>query len=145
MVDIAVLSSPLALFPVNLYRKFGFNPPLGVFLDLSGGYAVEKALGEQAFRAYREHFENLDPPAGQMAWYNGFPDLNDEEVLATWKEEVPHERTDYGVENKITARARTMKAKMRAFLWGVSYTIELPDPAELAHSVKGTAVRKTTA
>ena len=80
-----------------------------------------------------------------MAWYNGFPDLNDEEVLATWKEEVPHERPDYGVENKITARARTMKAKMRAFLWGVSYTIELPDPAELAHSVEGTAVRKTTA
>ncbi len=60
-----------------------------------------------------------------MAWYNGFPDLNDEEVLATWKEEVPHERPDYGVENKITARARTMKAKMRAFLWGVSYTIEV--------------------
>ena len=77
-----------------------------------------------------------------MAWYDGFPDLNDEEVLATWKEEIPHEKPDYSVENKITARACTMKAKTRAFLWGVSYAIDLPDPAELVHSVKGTAVRE---
>jgi hypothetical protein len=121
MVDVAVLSSPLALFPVDLYRRFGFKGPVGVFLDLYSGYALEKALGKTALLAYQKHFENLDPPSGYIAWYNGLPQLKDEELLATWNEEAPQERPEYTVEDRIAVRACQIKAKMRAMLWAFSY------------------------
>jgi len=139
MIDVAVLSSPRSLFPVDLYRKFSFNPPVGVFFDLSGGYVVENALGDSAFRAYRGHFENLDPPAGQIVWYNGHPDLKDEEVLATWDEEPPKEDSDRSLEDKITFRACLMKAKLRAMLWGISYqrnTFEMPKMPDITELVR---------
>ena len=137
MLDIAVLSSPHAVFPVDIYRKFGFNPPLGVFLDQFSGYFVEKALGEsahRAYRAYREHFKNTDPPSSQMAWYGEFPDLTDEEVLATWHEEVSDEPSNSNFEDKLVRRAAQRKAKVRALLWSFSYmreTAEMPDIREL--------------
>jgi hypothetical protein len=139
MVDVAVLSSPLALFPVDLYRKFGFHPPVGVFLDLSSGFAVEKALGEAAFQAYRGHFQTLDPPASQMDWYNDLPDLKNQDLLATWQEEVPGDKPDHSLEEKIVLRACLLKAKMRAMLWGVSYqrnAIQMPDITELIRNIK---------
>jgi hypothetical protein len=134
MLDIAILSNPHALFPVDIYRKFGFNPPLGVFLDQFSGYYVGKALGESAQSAYREHFKNIDPPSTQMAWYEEFPDLTDEEVLATWHEEAPNEPSNSSFEDKLLRRAASMKAKVRAMLWSFSYmqdTPEMPDIREL--------------
>jgi hypothetical protein len=135
MVDVAVLTSPSALFPVDLYHKFGFNPPFGVFLDSSGGHAIEKALG-QSFSTYRAHFEKLDPPATQMAWYKGLPDLTDEQVLATSDEEVTTDNLNYTMENRIAARACTLKAKMRAMLWSFAYyTIDPADMPELMRRI----------
>jgi hypothetical protein len=138
MVDVAVLSTPLALFPVDLYRKFGFKVPLGVFLDLYSGHAVEQALGHTAFAAYQKHFENLDPPSGYVAWYNGLPDLSDEELLATWDEEAPNDRPEYSAKDKIALRVCQMKAKMRAMLWSFSYydIMNLPDESELKRKLE---------
>jgi hypothetical protein len=141
MLDIAVLSSPHAVFPVDIYRKFGFNPPLGVFLDQFSGYFVGKALGESTHNAYREHFKNIEPPSCQMAWYEEFPDLTNEEVLATWHEEVPDEPSNSNFEEKLVRRAALMKAKVRALLWSFSYmreTPEMPDIRELMRIFKKT-------
>ena len=146
MLDIATLSNPHALFPLDIYRKFGFNPPLGVFLDQFSGYYVGKALGESARSAYREHFKKIDPPSSQMAWFEEFPDLTDEEVLATWHEEVPNEPSNSSFEDKFVRRAALMKAKVRAMLWSFSYmqdTPEMPDIRELVH-ILGETLSKDT-
>ena len=130
MLDVAVLSSPNSVFPVDLYRKFGFNPPVGLFFDLSSGYVLKKALGAERFDAYRRHFERLDPPADLIAWYNEHSDLSDEEILATWKEESPSNDKDRSSEERVVVRSCQMKAKMRAMLWATSYSdvpIEMPD------------------
>ena len=132
MTDVAVLSSPLSVFPVNVYRKFGFNPPLGVFMDESGAYPIEKALGAAAYNAYREHLKNAEPVRSHLEWYDSRPDLTDEQVLASWHQEAPklEDHPDSPFEGKVLLRATTMKAKMRATLWTISYlkdTLEVPD------------------
>ena len=132
MIDVAVLSSPLAVFPVNVYRKFGFNPPLGVFMDEFGAYPIEKALGDTAYNAYREHLKNVEPVRSHMEWYNSHPDLTDEQVLASAsQEETPEqEDPDSPFQEKVLMRATAMKAKMRASLWAITYqkdTMEMPD------------------
>jgi hypothetical protein len=144
MIDVAVLTSPNALFPVDVYRKFGFNFPFGVFMDLSGGYVVEKALG-QSFPAYRAHFERLDPPATQMAWFSGLPDLTDEQILATWTDEAPADKPNYSLEDKIAVRACMLKAKMRAMLWSFAYyKIDPADMPELERRISEGAGRDAT-
>lgn len=145
MLDIAVLSTPQAVFPVALYRKFGFNPPVGIFFDHWSGYAVEKALGDATYSAYRKHFRNLDPPRIQLEWYESHPDLTDEEVLATWQEETPDDdKTDF--EERLLRRAAVMKAKMRALLWGFSYqrdTIEISDITAFVRKLEEEFARET--
>jgi hypothetical protein len=139
MLDVAVLSSPLSVFPVNVYRKFGFNPPLGVFMDEFGAYAIEKALGGTAYNAYREHLKNREPTRSHMEWYDSKPDLTEEQVLASWHEETPGEDPNGSFEEKVLMRATIMKAKMRASLWTITYqedTMVMPDIRELMRDIE---------
>lgn len=134
MLDMAVSHTPLALFPVDLYRKFGFNPPVGVFIDRYSGPIFERALGKSVYASYRGHFNALDPPAGQLDWFHGFPDLSDEDVLASWKEDTNDEGPNRTFEEKVLLRLTKMKAKMRAILWGFSFRENTPNIRDLAKS-----------
>lgn len=148
MVDVVVLSSPLAVFPVNVYRKFGFNPPLGVFMDEFGAYPIEKALGDAAYKAYREHLKKVEPVRSPMEWYESNPDLTDEQVLASWHEEGMPKQEDPGspFEEKVLLRATAMKAKMRAMLWAITYqkdTMVMPDITDTVRALEEQLAKNT--
>jgi len=62
LLDLAIRKNPESLFPVELHRKFGFNPPLGVFFDHQNFVSIKAALGDEAIAVYRRSFQNQDPP-----------------------------------------------------------------------------------
>ena len=80
ILDTLVRSSPSCLFPVNIVRKFGFGPPVGIFFDSSNCFALEGALGGEVFRVYQTAYAAADPPASQLEWARVRPDLSDGEI-----------------------------------------------------------------
>jgi hypothetical protein len=121
MLDLAVSQNPLALFPVDVYRKFGFNPPAGIFLDTYSGPIVEKAFGPELYEDYQKHFAKLDPPESQLGWFEDFPSLTEEQILASSKDDVPPRHKDPDFRIEVLRRATAMKAHQRAIIWAFSH------------------------
>ena len=128
LLDIAIGSSPQALFPVDVYRKFGFNGPVGALFDNSNGISIEQALGKTRLEAYRQHFAGNDPPASQLAWFDQHPDLTDEAILQSFTdtEALREDDSKKPIEQRVLLRSAIVKAKMRTLLWAFSYGKDTP-------------------
>lgn len=76
---------PQCLFPVDVIRKFGFNPPVGVYFDRFNFVPLEVVFGADFIdsRRARLHDHTLVEVAKDL--YESRPDLTDEQVLQTWK------------------------------------------------------------
>ena len=78
------INFPMAFFPKDTLRKFGFNPPAGVFVDDYCATVIRRGLGEEDYERFVAHAATQSKVADLLAWYNGRDDLSDEQVSATW-------------------------------------------------------------
>jgi len=120
LLDFMIASNPQAVFPVNLPRKFGFNPPLGALFDESNVVPLRQALGIDKFRSYRDHYEADEQVRTMLEWYNSFDDLSDTEILMTWTEKELNDE-DKPTDQRINSRLARMKVGARMAQRALTY------------------------
>jgi len=137
LLDLSISNGPQSLFPVQLLRKFGFNPPVGLFFDHSNYLSIEQALGADSVVTYRRHYERKDPPSALLDWFNSLKDLSDEEILASWENEEQIDDGDEPFEERVFMRYTIFKAKMRVTLGMFAYERNASRLENLLRDVKG--------
>lgn len=137
LLEVAISQTPHALFPLPLERKFGFNPPVGVFFDAANFVPLREALGAQAAEAYQAHYRSREPPREQLEWFAAQPDLDDEQIMATWSKarDMPDDR-DSPFAERVFKRYSSLKAEMRALMWSFAYGQDVPDVQELGRRAR---------
>jgi len=136
ILDVAVNSSPVCLFPVMLHRKFGFSPPVGIFFDPSNFLPLRKALGTEEINALRLHYEKRDPPLSQLEWFDSLPELGEQSIFDTWQGEKEIEDGELPFEERVFRRYAIIKAKSRALHVGFAYGLEGPILADVKPMVE---------
>ena len=67
---------PQCLFPVDICRKFGFNPPVGMYFDEYDFVPLAAALGDDAIEIYRARLKDHEIVDLATQVYESQPDLN---------------------------------------------------------------------
>jgi hypothetical protein len=130
IVDLLVRASPASVFPINITRKFGFNPPVGLFFDQESYRILEKALGKESAISIRQVYERLGTPA-EIEWARSRSDLTDAKIFKSW-----HDDTSPSLEGKTKAeRIRhgrlMLKAKMRVIAQSTAYLKDAPSMPDI--------------
>lgn len=99
---------PMVLQPKDLLKKFGYNGPVGIFIDSSRSHIMKNALRREdlaIFQKFSDHNENVK---SLNEWYNSQIDLTEEEIVCTWNKE------DGKVPESIDAAKLLNSARLRA-------------------------------
>jgi hypothetical protein len=131
VLEIAIGQTPHALFPLELHRKFGFIPPVGVFFDHANHLPLEQVLGDE-LTSYRECYRDREQPRQQLEWFERLPELTQDMIWST--RDRRHDRDDDNkpFEERVFIRYCLMKANMRTLMWGQSYGRDNPSMGDLA-------------
>jgi hypothetical protein len=84
----------MVFHPRNTLKKFGFNGPVGLFIDEIGAYIVRKSLKEDDYESFLLYSSSHDTVKDLMKWYASRSNLTDEEIIGTWN------KAEYGSEPK---------------------------------------------
>ena len=86
VIALNILQYPVGLQNIDLWSKFGFNPPAGRFLDAHQADRIRKIFDEEVAEALQS-ISDADPEARSFAQaINDMPDLTDEQVESQWEE-----------------------------------------------------------
>lgn len=75
---------PQSLFPVDINRKFGFNPPVGMYFDKHNFVPLKAVFSGEQIEAYKARLRDHECVKSAMNFYDSRPDLTDEQILETW-------------------------------------------------------------
>ena len=112
---------PQCLFPVDIVRKFGFNPPVGMYFDKFNFVPLQAVFGEEAIETYRVRLKDREIVESAMNFHRSRPDLTREEILETWNEEDKSESSDERTDDVIALWFRT-KAELRSISLLLTYS-----------------------
>jgi len=76
---------PMLFSPVDVLRRFGFNGPVGVFIDEFGSLAVRNSLSRQDRNVFSAYAEAQQKTVDHIAFYNSHTDLSDDEIISGWR------------------------------------------------------------
>ena len=112
---------PQCLFPVDINRKFGFNPPVGMYFDKFNFVPLMAVFGDETISAYRKQLQDNDFVEGIMRFYESRPDLTHEQILESWdnseEDDIPADER-----NNPVALWFYVKAEMRLIAMMLTYT-----------------------
>lgn len=120
-----VAARPECVFEVDLYKKFGFNIPVGMLFDKYNQIALQKALGQDRINELRNHYRSHDTVRSLLDWVNSHPDMTDSEILASWSKDPP-KKDGQTIEERLFLRVLHQKAECRALAWGFAYALGQP-------------------
>jgi hypothetical protein len=98
---------PMLFHPRDTLKKFGFNPPVGVFVDDYTGATVRKSLRKEEYEAFLTLSASEDIVASLTEWYESLPTLTEEQVISTWNKE------EHGELKSLLAGYAIQKARLR--------------------------------
>ena len=75
---------PMLFHPVDVTRKFGYNGPIGIFIDNSGGLCIRKSLNSEDYEQFVEYSSRQDHAKSCLEFYKNRSDLTDGAIEATW-------------------------------------------------------------
>lgn len=123
IIDLLVAFKPQTLFPNDMWRKNGFNIPIGMYFDQSNYLPYEHWLGEKKIIEYRELFLKNNNLIALLKDNEERESLSDEAILNSWpREEKIDDRPSDTAESKIIQRWAMMKAKTRVTSILLSYS-----------------------
>lgn len=104
------INFPTLFHPVNIMEKFGFNRPVGLFVDYTVGHFVKKSLPETDYKQFYDYSNQSQTKKDLFSFYNSQETLSSEQIISTWneKEEGKLERVDVGYA-KMMAKIRVIK------------------------------------
>ena len=117
---------PQSLFPVDITKKFGFNPPVGMYFDQFNFVPLKAVFDAAQIEVYQVRVQDHDVVQAARQYYESQPDLTREQILETWDDNI--------YKGKITGDSATndpihlwflAKVQHRATLWVLSYTESL--------------------
>lgn len=75
---------PMLFRPLDVVRKFGFNWPVGVFVDAKVAKAIERGLGPKDYKRFLAFAQKHEHVQDLTEWWGSRVDLSDAEVTASW-------------------------------------------------------------
>ena len=111
---------PQCLFPVDITRKFGFNPPVGMYFDKYNFVPLIAAFGTAQIETCRTRLQNHELVQVGKQFYESRPDLTRAQILKTWNDENQREAADDATDDMVVLWFRA-KAQMRVISWVLSY------------------------
>ena len=115
---------PQCLFPVDINRKFGFNPPVGMYFDKFNFVPLKAVFGKETIETYRVRLKDREIIEGAMNFYKSRPDLTREQMLETWSGENETGSIDGESDDPIVLWFRA-KAQMRVLSMVLTYSAPL--------------------
>ena len=112
---------PQCLFPVDINRKFGFTPPVGMYFDRFNFVPLEAVFGAARIDSWRARLQNHTMVEGAMNFYKSRPDLTDEQVLQTWDDTEGPDGTDRDTDDPVVLWFK-VKARMRVLSMVLTYS-----------------------
>ena len=112
---------PQCLFPVDINKKFGFNPSVGMYFDRFNFVPLVAVFGEETIETYRARLKGHQVVEFAMDFYESRPDLTLEQILETWDDETRPQPTGEELNDPVSLWFR-VKAEMRVISMGLTYS-----------------------
>lgn len=116
------LMYPTLFKPREIIRKFGFNYPMGAFIETFQNASIKHSLSPQDYKTFEKYALDSEIISDLDAFYELQPDLTNEQILSSW--------TDENSLNDINSGYIYLVAKYRAIneLLAVRCTFDLDTP-----------------
>ena len=111
---------PQCLFPVDVNRKFGFNPPVGMYFDRFNFVPLKAVFGKALIETYKSRLKDHEVVQGAMSFYQSRPDLTQEQIFETWHDADGTDAVDDEADDPVVLWFR-MKAQMRTISMMLTY------------------------
>lgn len=132
MLTLLVLRFPMVLYPVDIERRFAYNPPVGLFADSVVSASIRHGLGVRHADALTSFLRQDGGVEGLLEWFESAPELTDEQVDADWERSrrEAHPAAKHDVPRN--ARWAFVKSEMAAMQWatdiGLAIRLVPPEP-----------------
>jgi len=81
------LTKPALFNPKDVTIKFGFNPPMGIFISEMQYQAIVNSLSESDLNTFQNHARETEEFEAFEDFYNSQSDLTEEQIMETWDED----------------------------------------------------------
>jgi hypothetical protein len=115
---------PMLFHGVNIERKFGFNGPVGIFVDEQVTKIIKKCFNQDDFEAFYEFSKRQQKVISLLAWYEERQTLSEDEIMQTWNVKQD------GTINNIVKGHVIQTAKMRGLREALAFKL-LQEPEAL--------------
>jgi len=85
---------PMLFHPVDIQKKFGFNYPVGLFIDETGAEIIRRSVSEADYKHFYNFSIKTELHKELMSLYNSRPDMTEGEIIETWDVENEGELKD---------------------------------------------------
>lgn len=75
---------PMLFQPVNSLEKYGFNGPIGVFIDPTIGHIVKRSMTENDFDLFLNYSNNSQYVSEVLTNYYSMNTLSEEQIIESW-------------------------------------------------------------
>jgi hypothetical protein len=99
---------PMIFHPKNTLKKFGFNAPVGLFVDMYSGHIVRKSLKDEDYYTFLQYSSSHELVKSLTHWYESLPTLSETQIIGTWNKD------EYGDLRSVVAGYAMQMATLRA-------------------------------
>ena len=112
--------------PKDVLSKFGFNPPMGLFVDKNCSTVIKNSLSNDEYNEFKSYASKNQDVNSIIEWYEDKPDLTKVEIERTWDSEE-----DGNMPDSLDEAWLMVKTKFRAIKEVMAQSIhENPEPEE---------------
>jgi len=123
LIYLYILAYEMILFPVDIIGKWGFNGPVGLFIDKCNYKVIEKYIGKNNLEKIKESLKESDSVKSLLSWYNESPRLSENEIENSWLEFIKECKIDPSKLPTIKEqRIAYYKAHTRVTKWCLNYS-----------------------
>lgn len=131
---------PMLFAPVNILKKFGFSPPLGIFISDRQHLTIKNSMEKDDYDIFLKRSLSLEEVKGNLEWYDSLPNMNRQKIKKSWSEDSNFPGFDLGIINIITKQralrellTQTSVAKHKISVFDIPEDFELPEMSNLAY------------
>ncbi len=78
---------PMLFKPADFIKKFGFSPPVGLFIHPDQEHIFRNSLRPKDYNAFKKITDESSDVQGLISWCESLPDITDDEIKASWNKE----------------------------------------------------------
>lgn len=100
IATVVAIENPILLVGLDMFQKFGMNPPLSGFFDLVQSGRLHKLVLPEVAPSLRRLQQEDDEIISVTAWFDSLPDISDEEIDRQVKEQEEWVKSMQGKEQR---------------------------------------------